>query len=181
MLNWEGMTMVNDVQSCGCKKPRKISKGLLTRVANYIRDKSVDGVCVKSLEQIADEMGLLLPSILVDAVEQLAEKGTIKIKERGKELTDLSTFIYIGDDSVTRLMSTTVLLGQELEESLGNNPEFQKYKEKVLELVNTLEQHAKEVQEYQSFKSGVVKQYEAQDNVYHIISRTKLKLDIYEK
>ncbi|AEF94812.1 hypothetical protein Desca_1971 [Desulfotomaculum nigrificans CO-1-SRB] len=169
--------MANENNNCGCRKPRKISKGLMSRVAKFIRDKSVDGICVKSIEEIADEMGLLLPSILVDVLEQLDEKGTIKIKHRGEQLSDLSTFVYIGDDEVTKLMSTTVLLGQELEQTLGDNEEFRKYKEKVNEMINLLEQYAKEAQEFQAFKDGVVRQIEAQDNVYHIISKTKLKLD----
>lgn len=166
--------------ACGCK-PRRISKGLLTRVANFIRDKSVDGICVKSVAEIADEMGLLLPTILVDALDKLEQKGTIKVKERGNELTDRSTFIYVGDDEVTKLMSSTVLLTHELEETLGNNPQFQQLKQKVNEMINTLEQQNKEVQEFQAFKSGVVRQIEAQEGVYHIISRTRLSNLIIEE
>lgn len=159
--------------ACGCK-PRKISKGLLTRVGNYIRDKSVDGICVKSVADIADEMGLLLLNIVVDALDKLEEKGTIKVKERGKELTDVSTFLYIGDDEVTKLMSSTVLLTHELAETLGDHPQFQQLKQRVNEIINILEQQNKEVQEFQAFKSGVVRQIEAQDGVYHIISKTRL-------
>lgn len=159
--------------ACGCK-PRRISKGLLTRVGNFIRDKSVDGICVKSVAEIADEMGLLLPAILVDALHKLEEKGTIQVKNRGQELTDLSTFIYIGDDEVSKLMSTTVLLTLELEESLADNPQFRQLKEKVNEMVTILEQQNKEVLEFQAFKSGVVRQIEVQEGVYHIISKTRL-------
>lgn len=159
--------------SCGCK-PRKISKGLLTRVGNFIRDKSVDGVCEKSIATIADEMGLLLPTIVVDALAKLEEKGTVKVKERGQELTDLSTFIYIGDDEVSKLMSNAVLLTHELGDSLGNHPEFQQLKKMINEMVNILDQQNKEVIEFQAFKSGVVRQIEAQEGVYHIISKTRL-------
>ncbi|MEW6697443.1 MAG: hypothetical protein ACOY35_06570 [Bacillota bacterium] len=167
-------------EACGCK-PRRISKGLLTRVANFIRDKSVDGICVKSVAEIADEMGLLLPAILVDALDKLEQKGTIKVKDRGNELTDRSTFIYIGDDEVTKLLSSTVLLTHELEEALGNNPQFQQLKQKVNEMVNILEQQNKEVQEFHAFKNGVVRQFEAQEGVYHIISRTRLSNLIMEE
>lgn len=170
--------MSEEKSSCGCGRPRKISKGLLTRVVNYIRDKSTDGYCEKSVEQIADEMGLLLPSILVNALEQLEQKGTIQVKVRGRELTDPSTFVYIGDDEVTRLLSTTVLLGKDLESSLKDNPQFMEYKQKVNEMINIMEQQTQEVQEHQAFKNGVVKQYEAQDGVYHIISKTKLNLPL---
>lgn len=167
--------MTGENHSCGCRKPRKMSKGLVTRVANYIRDKSVDGFCEKSIAQIADEMGLLLPSILVDVLNHLEEKGTIQVRDRGQELTDLSTFVYIGDDDVTRLLSTTALLAQDLEQTLGDNPQFMQFKQKVNELINITDQQTREVQEFQAFKSGVVKQIEAQEGVYHIISKTKLK------
>ncbi|MDO7786536.1 hypothetical protein [Desulforamulus aquiferis] len=162
--------------SCGCHKPRKVSKGLMTRVANYIRDKSVDGICVKSIADIADEMGLLLPSILVDVIEQLEKKGTIQVRNRGQELTDISTFVFIGDNELTKLLSTAAIMSQDLEASLGDNKEFMEFKSKVNEMINIMEQQTKEVLEFQAFKSGVVKQIEAQDGVYHIISRTKLKL-----
>lgn len=162
--------------SCGCSKPRKVSKGLMARVANYIRDKSVDGICKKSVYEIADEMGLLLPSILVDVLDQLEKKGTIQVRNRGQELTDISTYVYIGNNEVTRLISTTVLMSQDLEQSLGSNKEFMEFKNKVTELINIMELQTRDVQEYQAFKSGVVKQIEAQEGVYHIISRTKLKL-----
>ena len=164
---------MSDNKSCGCK-PRRISKGLLTRVGNFILDKSVDGICVKSIANIADEMGLLLPNIVVDALAKLEEKGTIKVKERGQELTDISTFIYIGDDEVSKLMSSTVLLTHDLEDSLGDHPQFQELKQRINELVNILDQQNKEVVEFQAFKSGVVRQIEAQDGVYHIISKTRL-------
>ncbi|SHK46629.1 hypothetical protein [Desulforamulus aeronauticus] len=164
---------MTEKNACGCK-PRKISKGLLTRVGNFIRDKSVDGICVKSIADIADEMGLLLPTIVVDALAKLEEKGTIKVKERGQELTDRSAFIYIGDDEVSKLMSNAVLLTHELGASLGDNPEFQQLKQMINEMVNILDQQNKEVIEYHAFKSGVVKQIEAQEGVYHIISKTRL-------
>lgn len=160
---------------CGCHKPRKVSKGLTTRVANYIRDKSFDGICIKSVANIADEMGLLLPSILVDVLEQLEKKGTIQVKNRGQELTDLSTFVYIGNTELTKLLSTTAIMSQELEATLGNNKDFMEYRKKVNEMINIMEHQVRDVQEFQAFKSGVVKQIEAQDGVYHIISRTKLK------
>jgi hypothetical protein len=166
---------------CGCKKTRKISKGLMTRVANYIRDKSVDGLCYKSVSEIADEMGLLLPDILVDALNQLEQKGTIKVKERGQELTDLSTFIYIGDDEVSKLMSNTVLLVHELDQTMGDNTQYQELKQRVNELINILEVQNKEVVEFQAFKSGVVRQIEAQDGVYHIISKTRLNNLVMEE
>lgn len=172
-----GSHMPNENTNCGCRKPRKISKGLMSRVAKFIRDKSVDNICVKSVEEIADEMGLLLPSILMDALEQLNEKGTIIIKNRGEQITDLSTFIYIGDDEVTKLMSNTALLGQELAQTLGDNEAFREYQEKVSEMINLLEYYAQEAQDFQTFKEGVVQQIEAQEHVYHIISKTKLKLD----
>ncbi|GAB6157040.1 hypothetical protein JCM39194_02400 [Desulfotomaculum varum] len=159
--------------ACGCK-PRRISKGLLTRVANFIRDKSVDGVCVKSIAEIADEMGLLLPSILVEALDKLEQNGTIQIKERGRELTDLTTFVYIGDDEISKLMSSTMLLTHELAATMSDHPQFQQLKQQINEIINILEQQNKEVQEFQAFKSGVVRQIEAQDGVYHIISKTRL-------
>ncbi|ABO49772.1 hypothetical protein Dred_1238 [Desulforamulus reducens MI-1] len=164
---------MTEKNTCGCK-PRRISKGLLTRVANFIRDKSVDGICVKSISEIADEMGLLLPTILVDALNKLEEKGTIQVRTRGQELTDRSTFIYIGDDEVSKLMSSTVVLSHELEKTLGDHPQFKELKEKINEMVNILEQQNKEVQEFQAFKSGIVRQIEAQEGVYHIISKTRL-------
>lgn len=171
---------MSENNSCGCK-PRRISKGLLTRVGNFIRDKSVDGICVKSIADIADEMGLLLPNIVVDALDKLEEKGTIKVKERGQDLRDISTFIYIGDDEVSKLMSETTLLTMDLEESLGNHPQFQELKEKIGELITILEQQNKEVMEFQAFKSGVVRQIEAQDGVYHIISKTRLSSLVIEE
>ncbi|RYD05284.1 hypothetical protein N752_09935 [Desulforamulus aquiferis] len=148
----------------------------MTRVANYIRDKSIDGICVKSIADIADEMGLLLPSILVDVIEQLEKKGTIQVRNRGQELTDISTFVFIGDNELTKLLSTAAIMSQDLEASLGGNKDFMEFKSKVNEMINIMEQQTKEVLEFQAFKSGVVKQIEAQDGVYHIISRTKLKL-----
>lgn len=172
--------MTEQNNTCDCK-PRRISKGLLNRVGNFIRDKSVDGICVKSVAEIADEMGLLLPTILVEALNKLEEQGTIHVKQRGQELTDLNTFLYIGDDEVSKLMSNTVLLTLELEESLADNPQFRQLKEKVNEMVNILEQQNKEVLEYQAFKSGVVRQIEVQEGVYHIISKTRLHNLIIEE
>ncbi|MBO8137602.1 MAG: winged helix-turn-helix domain-containing protein [Desulfotomaculum sp.] len=160
------------------RRKKSLSKGLLNRVAFYIRDNSIDGQCTQDKETIAYALGLTEETV-DRVIEQLKADGLVEEKKNENPLLP-NSFIYIGEGAPNKHMVDVGKAGNMLIEAVEGSELDQSIKDlildydaKVREMLYNIQEQAKELQEYKDFKDSIVKIVDAPDGLVHVIAKRK--------
>lgn len=162
----------------GMSKKRPVSKGLLNRVALYIRDNSINGECIQDEETMAYHLGLTVDTVH-KVIAQLSDSKLIVVNE-SIEPGVPNTYIYVGEGAVSKLILEAGKCSKELNkklDSLGLSEEVKEiildYDEKVRELMYETQQQNQIVEAYKSFKDSIIKAVDTPEGQVHIIARKR--------
>lgn len=159
------------------RKERPISKGLIKRVAHYIRDNSINGVCRQDLETIAYRLGMTV-ELVNKVIKQLMEQGQVVANSSANPLLP-DGYVYIGDGEATKLALEVGKISDDMVAQLDNMDIAQikelilDYDLKVRELLYQMQQQTKELEAYHSFKDSIVKTIDAADGLVYILAKKR--------
>ena len=160
------------------KKNRSISKGLLRRVAVYIRDNSVNGEYLQDEETMAHYLGLTVETVQ-KVIKQLLTDGLVIIKEK-KDPAMPDIYIYKGEGAASNLVLEIGGISNNLHRLLNDvqasadfKNVFLDYSRKVQELLDSYQEQQKKVEDCKNFKDSIVRILEAPNGLIQVIAKRK--------
>ncbi|MTI81752.1 MAG: hypothetical protein FH758_12915 [Firmicutes bacterium] len=160
------------------KRRKSLSKGLLKRVAFYIRDNSINGECIQDKETMAYALGLTEETVH-NCIEKLKSDGQVEENENENPLLP-NIYIYVGEGAASKKMIDVGKIGDRLVAELDSNQMAQNIKDlildydaKVRDMLYDIQEQTKEVEDYRSFKQSIVKTVDAADGMIHIMAKKK--------
>ncbi len=160
------------------RKNRPISKGLRRRVAFYIRDNAINGVCSQEEETIAYHLGLTVETVH-KVIEQLKAEQII-IEQLNENPLLPKSYIYIGEGTTAKKALALGQLSERLNEMMGDKVIDETFKDvildydaKVRELLYDIQKQSQELEDYKSFKDSIMKVIDTEDGLVHILARRR--------
>jgi len=162
------------------RKSKTISKGLLKRVAFYIRDNSVNGEYMQDEETMAYYLGLTADTVR-KVVKQLLDEKIIILKQPNDPNMPI-IYIYKGEGAMSDLVLEIGSIHNKLHKvfddinasiSTENKDLLLNYAEKVQKLLDDYQEMHKKLEEYNLFKESIIRIMEAHNGMFQIIARKK--------
>ncbi|MCL0041585.1 hypothetical protein M1N12_00725 [Peptococcaceae bacterium] len=163
-------------------KNRPISKGLLNRVALYIRDNSVNGEYIQDEETMAYYLGVTVNTVR-KVIEQLLKEKKIVAKQPDDPNAPIPIiYIYKGEGAMSDLALELGSLHNKLQklfENIDGKLDDEKrelilnYAEKVQKLLDDYQEMHKKLENYKEFKESIIRVMEAHNGMFQIIARKK--------